>query len=74
MPDATIASFILRFTQEQTSGSEAAARGWRGVIRHVQTQEEIHFVQIQDALAFMARYIDLTGKSINKMKGERECD
>lgn len=59
MPEATIASFILRFTQEATSETEPSGPVWRGVIRHVQTNEEIRFAQMADALAFIARYIDL---------------
>jgi hypothetical protein len=43
MSEATIASFILRFTQEYASGTETAYGAWRGVIRHVQTQEEMRF-------------------------------
>ncbi len=63
MPRATIASFVLRFTRE--SESEPADtqhphdRPWRGVIRHVQTSEEIHFARVVDALSFIARYVDI---------------
>ncbi len=57
MPEATIASFILRFTQEQPSAGEGAP--WRGVIRHVQSNEQAHFVRIEDALAFIAHYVDI---------------
>ncbi len=60
MPEATIASFILRFTQEHAPETGVPAGPWRGVIRHVQTSEEIRFVQMEDALAFVARYVDLT--------------
>ncbi|MGD1994858.1 MAG: hypothetical protein PVI59_16820 [Anaerolineae bacterium] len=59
MPEATIASFILRFTQEATLETEPSGGAWRGVIRHVQTNEEIRFAQVADALAFIARYIDI---------------
>ncbi|HET90731.1 MAG TPA: hypothetical protein ENN99_08350 [Chloroflexi bacterium] len=56
MAEATIASFILRFTQEHAEGAERPA-AWRGVIRHVQTHEEAHFTQLEHALAFIARYV-----------------
>lgn len=59
MSEATIASFILRFTQEATSETEPSGGTWRGVIRHVQTNEETRFAQIADALAFIARYVDI---------------
>jgi hypothetical protein len=56
MAEATIASFILRFTQEHVEGAERPAT-WRGVIRHVQTHEEAHFTQMEQALAFIAHYV-----------------
>lgn len=59
MPEATIASFILRFTQETRVDTEPSRGVWRGVIRHVQTNEEIRFVEVADALAFISRYIDI---------------
>ena len=61
MPEATIASFILRFTQEQTSESSAAEKRWRGVVRHVQSNEETRFTQLEDALAFIAHHATLAG-------------
>ena len=60
MPEATIASFVLRFTQDHTARSDPVYTAWRGVIRHVQTNEEIRFTQIDGALAFIARYVDIT--------------
>lgn len=58
MPKTTIASFILRFTQELTSDTEPMAP-WRAVIRHVQSDEEAHFTQMDEALAFIAHYVEL---------------
>ena len=60
MPEATIASFILRFTQEHTPDAPASHTSWRGVIRHIQTKEEIRFTRMESALDFMARYVDVT--------------
>ncbi len=57
MSGPLIASFILRFTQESGSSSP---RPWYGVIRHVQSKEEIRFLRIEEALEFIARYVDLT--------------
>lgn len=59
MSETTIASFILRFTQEQTSGPKSDAGPWRGVIRHVQSSDESHFTRVEDALTFVARYVDI---------------
>lgn len=61
--EAMIASFILRFTQEHASGTDPSAEAWRGVIRHVQTSEEIRFTEIEDALAFIGRYLELSGEA-----------
>ena len=59
MPEATIASFILRFTKEHGAEDERVTPPWRGVIRHVQTNEEARFTQIEDALDFLARFVDI---------------
>jgi len=61
MPDATIASFILRFTQEHPGRADPRGGAWRGVIRHVQSDDETRFTRVEEALAFIARYVDLTG-------------
>jgi len=61
LPEAMIASFVLRFTQEQAPDeAQAPSATWRGVIRHVQSNEEIHFTHMENALAFIARYVDIS--------------
>ena len=70
MSGATNASFILRFTQEHTPGAELAAGAWRGLIRHVQTNEEIRFTRIESALAFITHYVNLTNG--DRVEHERE--
>ena len=62
MPETTIASFILRFTREHDVGASLSDTGWRGVIRHVQTSAETRFTRIEDALAFITRYVDISGR------------
>ena len=57
MSETVISSFILRFTQETQVETP-----WRGVVRHVQSDEEIRFTRIDEALRFIARYVDLTGE------------
>jgi hypothetical protein len=59
MPKTTIASFVLRFTQELSSDTEPMTP-WRAVIRHVQSDEEVYFTCMNEALAFMSRYVDLS--------------
>jgi hypothetical protein len=63
MPDAAIASFILRFTQEGTSDTQLSDDAWRGVIRHVQSNEQVRFTQIEEALTFIAHYVDIAPAS-----------
>ncbi len=57
MPDTLIASFVLRFVLDQEES--AAPNSWRGVIRHVQTNDELHFSGMQEALTFIRRFIDI---------------
>jgi hypothetical protein len=57
--ETTIASFVLRFIQEAPADAAPPARSWRGIVRHVQTGEETPFTRIEDALAFIGRYVNL---------------
>ncbi|MEW6230939.1 MAG: hypothetical protein AB1566_01345 [Chloroflexota bacterium] len=55
-----VVPFILRFTREaleESWGQPQAA--WRGLIRHVQGDQEQHFTRFADAVDFMKRFIDL---------------
>lgn len=54
MSETVISSFILRFTQE-AGGNQP----WRGVVRHVQSEEEARFTRIEEALRFIGRFVDL---------------
>ena len=58
MTDTTIASFVVRFTQE-TPAADLPGSGWRGVVQHVQTSEQVRFTRIDDALSFIGEFIDL---------------
>ncbi len=57
MPDTLIASFVLRFVLDQEAG--AAPNSWRGVIRHVQTNDELHFSGLKEALSFIQRFVEI---------------
>ncbi len=57
MPDTLIASFVLRFMLDQEAG--AAPNSWRGIIRHVQTNDELHFSGLKEALTFIQRFIEI---------------
>lgn len=54
MSETVISSFILRFTQESD-----AELPWRGVVRHVQSEEEARFTRIEEAIRFMGHFVDL---------------
>jgi len=56
----SLVSFVLRFVCDEPA--EESARlppHWRGVIRHVQSDAERHFTHWTEAVAFIARYIDV---------------
>ena len=67
MSETVISSFILRFTQE----AEADAP-WRGVVRHVQSNEEARFTRIEEALRFMGRFVEVGGN--NSADAEQRMD
>jgi hypothetical protein len=56
MSETVISSFILRFTQESD-----ADLPWRGVVRHVQSDEESRFTRIEEALRFIGRFVEVGG-------------
>lgn len=56
MSETVISSFILRFTQESD-----ADLPWRGVVRHVQSDEESRFTRMEEALRFIGRFVDVDG-------------
>jgi hypothetical protein len=47
-----VESFVLRFVEDVPDT-------WHGVIVHVQTNEDQSFSDFADAVAFMARYVEL---------------
>jgi hypothetical protein len=57
MTETVVTSFVIRFTQDQEN---AAVAPWRGLVRHVQSNQESHFTQIEEALNFMADFVDLS--------------
>lgn len=59
-----VASFLIRFVKEQSEKSEEI--NYRGVIRYVQTDEEISFTSWNEVEAFIQRVIPLEIKVDNK--------
>lgn len=55
-----LASFVLRFIYEEPPATPVApVAEWRGVLRHVQSNAEIHFTRWEEATAFIAQYVQL---------------
>jgi hypothetical protein len=50
-----VVSFVIRFVREASEDEEAR---WRGVIKHVQGNQENHFSQFAEAVAFMQTYVN----------------
>jgi hypothetical protein len=55
----TISSFMIRFIVEDSSGRESPQPAYHGVIRHIQSAEEINFIQWSEAVEFMRRFVPL---------------
>jgi hypothetical protein len=74
-PDVRMTSFVLRFVHDRT-GERAGARqaGWHGLIRHVQSNEERHFSRWADAVAFIARYVEVEPAAVEVEPTEVEPD
>jgi hypothetical protein len=74
MAETKVVSFVLRFVRnESTNESGHPLTGWYGLIRHVQSGDERHFVHWDDAVAFIAHYVRVDKKSTDGEKG-READ
>ncbi len=50
-----VVSFMLRFVREESDGQTAR---WRGVIKHVQSNDTADFAHFRDALEFMQAHVD----------------
>ena len=57
MPETVIASFVVRFMLDQEM--ESSKVNWRGVIRHIQTNEQLNFAGMEEALEFIQRYVKI---------------
>jgi hypothetical protein len=56
-----ISSFVIRFVMNEAPGDTEAAgqHTYRGSIRHIQSEEELHFHAWEDAVEFIRRYVPL---------------
>ncbi len=57
-PPKVITSFIVRIVQDSPEGeSSGSPPRWRGVVRHLQTGREQHFLDVSDAALFIAEFV-----------------
>ena len=63
MSETSVVSFIVRFIQEETDEPQPIPHPWRGLIRHVHTDQERRFTHITEALQFMGQFVDIDLKS-----------
>ncbi len=54
-----VESFVLRFVQDAPNDGADSVRQWHAVVVHVQTNEEKTFTDFADAVAFIARYVQI---------------
>lgn len=59
MPGTTVNSFVVRFVQETPVHAGDGFKPWRGIIRHVQSNQETNFAHLEDALFFMQGFVDI---------------
>jgi hypothetical protein len=59
MSESNVSSFIIRFVEDPAAADQPPPASWRGLIRHVQSNQEIRFSTIGQALAFMNRFVAL---------------
>jgi hypothetical protein len=72
--EANLVSFVLRFVTDQPADDFSGGTGapapsaWRGVIRHVQSNEERHFLRWADAVAFISRFVPVEESTMDAGK------
>jgi len=54
-----ISSFVIRFVVDSPPGGEQIHQTYRGAIRHIQTDEELHFSNWEEAVSFIRRFVPL---------------
>jgi hypothetical protein len=57
----SLVSFVVRFVCDEAGvQAKRPATHWHGVIRHVQSDAEQRFSDWDEAVAFIAQYVDVT--------------
>lgn len=55
----SIESFVIRFVLDEAAPDNIKQPGYRGAIRHIQSDEEMQFNTWEDAVKFIQRYVTL---------------
>lgn len=60
-----ISSFVIRFVMNEApeDADSAGQPSYRGSIRHIQSEEELHFYVWKDAVEFIRRYVPLQAEN-----------
>ena len=59
MPGTEVDSFVVRFAKKPDSQECSQSISWYGLIRHIQSDRQLRFTNIKDALSFMAGFVQL---------------
>lgn len=59
----SIASFVIRFVVDEPISTGETHSGYRGTIRHIQSNEELAFSAWENAVEFIQRYVPLETRS-----------
>ena len=61
-----ISSFVIRFVVDNVTASGQAHPPYRGAIRHIQTEEEMHFSNWEEAVNFIRRFVPIDSGNSQK--------
>ncbi len=57
-PPKVITSFIIRIVQDSPEGEASGSPPrWRGIVRHLQSGREQHFLDVSDVALFIAEFV-----------------
>lgn len=62
--ETNVVSFVMRFVYDKPDE-------WHGVIRHIQSDAEMHFTQWADVQKFVAQYVEVKGNTEIGKQGKK---
>jgi len=63
--ETNVVSFVMRFVYDKPNE-------WHGVIRHIQSDAEMHFTHWDDARKFVAQYVEVGSVTIKVNRETKE--